>query len=127
MKRWLFKIISRLFKKEILMMQIKHLYNTIGVEDILKEKEGSWYFQGRQLNDAEKKLLIAEASQLLSTRLWKVIQTDVKYQINKLMYEKAENGNDLAIGRLWAYTFDTFKTRLNSMVKGSGIFNDKTK
>ena len=113
-------------KDFILTLLVKRLFNTIGSEDILTEDvNGNWTIGGKVINDVNKKLLQAEAKQLLSSKLWSVLQTDVKHQANKKMFEKAENALDITAGKLWVYTLDCFKTRLESLMNESGYFNRK--
>ena len=76
-----------------------------------------------ELTEADKNLLIAEAMQLVKTKLWKVLETDIKYQVNRKIYLLATTEIDLITGKIWAYTFDAFRTRLKSLAKQEGTFN----
>lgn len=123
MKNKLIKLLGGYTKDEVLTRAVKKLYNTIGSEDILREEMGQWTINGKPINDAIKKLLVSEAQIFLKSRLWQVLQTDIKYRANKVMFEKAQTEQDLIAGKLWLYTIDSIKTRLESLVKGSGRFN----
>lgn len=113
-------------KYRILTLAVKKHFNTISAEDILQEDErGQWFCEGRILTDGEKKLLMAEAVHFLNTRLWKVLEADIKYQANRKMFILGKGTDDLVAGKLWMYTFDCLRTRLKSMDKGSAIFNKK--
>lgn len=112
-------------KRELLTLAVKKLYNTIGPDDILQEVDGQWMFKGKPLSEGEQKLLTAEANQFVSMKLWSILQADVKYQANKRMYIKGDRVEDLIAGKLWAFTLDVFKTRLNSLGKGTAMFNNK--
>ncbi len=113
-------------KYTILTLAVKRLFNTIGSDDILKTNEvGQWMHEGKIMTDAKARLIQAEAKQLLDTTLWKILQDDVKYQANRKMFLLAENEMQLVSGKLWMYTLDAFKTRLESLSKGSGLFNSK--
>jgi len=114
-------------RNRILSLAVKRLFNTIGEDDILKENVyGQWLTEGKNLSDAEKNLLIAEAKQFLNSKLWKILQKDVQYQTNRKMFILSKSEIDIIAGKLWTYTLDAFRTRLNSMVKGSGSFNNIT-
>src|SRR3990167_8263528 len=109
---------------EILTRAVRRHFNTISDEDILRVHEsGAWFFEDKPLAEAEKSLLIAEAKQFLSTKLWQVLCADVKWQANRKMYLLAQNEVQIAAGKLWVYTLDCFKTRLESVRKGTAIFN----
>jgi len=123
MKNKLIKLLGGYTKDEVLTRAVKKLYNTIGSEDILREEMGQWTINGKPINDAIKKLLVSEAQIFLKSRLWQVLHTDIKYRANKVMFEKAQTEQDLIAGKLWLYTIDSIKTRLESLVKGSGRFN----
>lgn len=100
-------------KEEVLTKTVKHLFNTIGPEDILKD----WKIGNKQITDGEKKLLIAEAITFLNTRLWKVLQDEIKHRANEAMFVKAKTEYDLTAGKLWLYTLDCIKTRLEQISK----------
>ena len=110
-------------RRKILNLAVKKLYNTIGAEDILRVKDGEWVFLGKALPPGVKEGLIKEAAQLLDSKLWEVLQADIKYQANKLMFTRSQTDLDLAVGKVWTFTLDAMKTRLKSMQKGSGMFN----
>ena len=114
---------SREDKNTILTLAVKRLFNTISEDDILKEKDGQWFFMGRAISEGEKKLLISEAKTFLSMKLWDIIQKDISYQANRKMFLLAENELDIISGKLWTYTLDCIRTRLKSMSEESGRFN----
>src|SRR3990167_6891150 len=110
-------------KEEKLTKEVKHLFNTIGAEDILRDENGIWYLEDKPLNEGQKKLLISEANVFTKTLLWKVLQDDVRWQANQAMFLKAKSIEDLVAGKLFLYVLDCFETRLKSMANGKGIFN----
>ena len=108
---------------EILTKAVKRLFNTIGADDILKEKDGKWFLQDKAISEGNRKGLISEANMFLGSQLWKVLQLDIKYHSNKRMFLESKNEIDMIAGKLWLFTLDSIKTRLESMDKGSAIFN----
>lgn len=113
-------------KYEILNRTVRRLYNTVGAEDILRVTDsGEWIFQGKALSKQQQQVIVAEAVQFTGTTLWKVLETDVKYQANRAMFTKAASIEDLVAGKLWIWTIDAFRTRLSSLAKGSPLFNNK--
>lgn len=112
-------------KVYVLTLAVKRLFNTIGSEDILKVNEvGQWQFEGKLITEQEKSILIAEATQFLEMKLWKVLQKDIQWQTNRKMFLLAKTEDELTAGKLWLLTLDAFKTRLQSMRKGNGSFNN---
>ncbi len=115
-------------KYQILTMTVKRLFNTIGPEDILKSNEhGQWMVRGQVLNKGQCDLLIAEAKHFSESKLWEVLQLDVKYQANRRMFELGVSDTDIVAGKLWLFTLDAFKTRLKSLNRNSPVFNTDTK
>lgn len=113
-------------KRYILSLAVKRLYNTIGSDDILKVHDtGQWMFAGKPLSSGETKLLVAEATSFLETKLWKLLQTDIKYQANRKMFLLAENEEQLTAGKLWLLTIEAISQRLENMKLGNGSFNKK--
>lgn len=113
-------------KFEILTLTVKRLYNTIGAEDILKQHDtGQWTFEGKPVTDSDRKLLVVEATQFMETKLWKVLQADIKYQANRRMFISAKSEIDIVAGKLWLFTLDAFRTRLESLKNNSPLFNNK--
>ena len=112
-------------RHKVLTLAVKHLFNTIDSDDILRVKGKTWLCGDRTLSEAEKALLISEAAILLNSKLWEVLKLDIKYQANRAMYVEGDKLEDLVAGKLWLYTFDSLKTRLESLAKGSALFNTK--
>ncbi len=93
----------------------------------MRVKDGEWIYLGKALPEGIKGLLIAEAGQLMESKLWEVLQSDVKYQVNKLMYLKSQTELDIAVGKIASFIFEAMKTRLKSMQRGSGAYNTEIK
>lgn len=110
----------------ILTLAVKKLFNTISSDDILKPgPNGSWLYEGKELSKGQRDMLMAEAHQLQSMLLWKVLKKDVFYLANKKMFLAAENEMHIITAKFWLYTFDTLATRIKSITTGSATFNSK--
>lgn len=131
MKNWLIKLLGGypIKNKEdrhlILTEAVKELYNTIAGEDILQENKNGWRFMDNELSDAETQQLIAESINFINSRLWKILQKDIKYQANKRMYLLSQSIDDLIMGKSWLYVLDCINTRLKAMQKGVGTYGKK--
>lgn len=110
-------------RNKILNLAVRRLYNTIGPDDILKEVNGQWLLEGKPMVSAIKTQLINQAREFEQTKLWEILQRDVKYQANRRMFLLGKSDIDLTAGKLWTYTLDVFKTRIKSMAQGNGTFN----
>lgn len=115
-------------REEILTMAVKRLFNTITEEDILRENaSGQWIFAGQILTVGQVKAIKAEFESLVNMSAWKILQTDIKYRVNKKMFLDSRSELDLTIGKLWLLTLNIFNTRINSAIKGTGHFNIEKK
>lgn len=120
--------LDKVGRVKVLTYAVKKLFNTIDQDDILKENEfGQWQIEGKPINDTTKSLLIAEAKGLLKSKLWEVLQNDIKYQANKKMFLLAQNEEQLTAGKMFLYALDCINTRLKSMEKEIGNFNSNGK
>ena len=111
---------------DVLTEVVKDLYNTIGVEDILREEKNQWLYMDKPLSIARCKLLVEQAKELRNSELWQIMTNDVKYQANKMMYLKAESEIQITAGKLWTYTLDCFNQRLENLSQESGQLNKTT-
>ena len=118
------KLCGGYHKDEVFTEVVKGLYNTIGADDILKEYKSGWVVGGKPISEAEKKMLISEANVFMNMKLWQILQRDIKYKANKLMFERSVSENDLLVGKSWLYVLDCIKTRLDSLNNGRGVYND---
>lgn len=113
-------------KNEILTRAVRRLFNTIGASDILKQNsKGQWLLEGKIISEARKTMLITEAIGFIQSNLWDIMQLDINYQANKMMFTHSKTELDIVSGKLWLYTLDTIRTRLKSMSEGKGSFNSK--
>ena len=113
-------------RHSILTLAVKRLFNTISSDDILKPgPSGAWLYEGKELSKGQRDMLIAEAHQLQSMLLWKVLKKDVFHLANKKMFLSAENEMHIITAKFWLYTFDTLATRIKSITTGSPLFNSE--
>ena len=114
MKAWIINKLGGYTEEEVLTTAVKDLYNTISKDDVLQTK-GAWTVGGKPLPSGKQKLIIAEARVFLKTTLWDVLQKDISYKANKSMFESSTSEQDLVAGKLWLYTLDCIRTKLNDI------------
>jgi hypothetical protein len=112
-------------KREILTLAVRRLFNTIGADDILKPTDGRWTFAGKVMEKGMQDLVMAEAAQFENSTLFRILEKDILYQVNKKMFIGSENIDHVITAKFWLYTFDAIRTRLRSLAAGSPIYNDK--
>lgn len=105
-------------KSKVLTEAVKHLFNTISVEDLLKENpDGTLRFENRVLTPAHKKDLQEQAKILEDLLLWRVLKKDLQYQLNKKMYLESEITADVMWGKLLLYMWEVIETRVKNLRK----------
>lgn len=124
LRQWLIRRLGGVPNEDVLTGAVKHLFNTIGENDILKEVNGVWMADGKPLNEGQRKLLISEGKTFYHSTIWRVLQVDIKYRANRAMFERSKTEMDLIAGKLWLYVLDAINTRLKSLSGGSGTYND---
>lgn len=104
-------------KNELLTEAVKHLFNTIGPDDILHQDHETklWMFQGKPMDQADIINLKEEAKILRSMKLWRVLKMDIKHQLNKKMYEESRITMDVVWGKLILWYDDCIRTRLQTL------------
>ena len=100
-------------KHKILTRAVKKSFNTVGSDDILKVADnGKWLYEGRELTETEVQHLKETAENFKNSRLYKVLDKELKYQANRRMFIDSQNVNDLVAGKLLLFLWDVVKTRL---------------
>lgn len=114
-------------RKKLLTLAVRRLFSTIGPEDILKihDDKKTWMFQGKPIMESEKNLLIAEATQFKESKLWLILQADIRWQANRKSFLLAKDDLDMVAGKAMLYDLDCIATRLKHMSKGLPLFNVK--
>jgi len=106
-------------KVKILNRAVKHLFNTIDADDILREQGTDWLFEGKVLPEGIRMQLTSEAQIFLKSRLWKVLQDEIKYHMNLKMYRDAKEEIDLTSGKIGLYILDIIKTKMTQIEDAS--------
>ena len=113
--RWLREIDDADLKRQILTEAVKKLYNTIGPDDILRQTQDGWIFQGRPMTSSEVTQLKEEAAHLRGMKIWRVLKLDIRYQLGRKMFEEARVKDDIVWGQLVTWLDDVIRNRLQKM------------
>jgi len=113
------KLIGFLAKGErevILTELVKKHFNTISKEDIFKIEGKVWTFEGRELEDSEREMIIAQAKQIQNMFTWKILEKEVMWRANREMYLKSTDVFGITMGKSWQYVFDIINSKLKDIV-----------
>ncbi len=105
------------WREYVLSIHVEHLYNSIGKDDILQQIGTSWWVGDKEVPHEEMKQIVAEAQLLKKTKLWRVLKTDIRYQANEKMFDKAKDLGDITMGKSWLWILDCIQTRITELTK----------
>lgn len=101
----------------ILNRLIKHLYNGITEDDILTQKGTNLVVGGSPLSNQAVQTLKSDAEWIKNMELWKLMTKCMKYEANKMMYEKSTNCDDMIFGKAVLWTIDVMEKKVNKIAK----------
>ena len=103
-------------KHRVLTQAVKRLFNAIDSDDILRVREdGQWMFEGRPLLREEVEAIKKSAQNFTESRMWKILESELKYQANLRMFSDSKTVEDMIAGKVLLYFIDIVKTRLKRM------------
>lgn len=96
---------------------LKNLFNTITADDILVYNPNDKTFQvaDKALPAGDRQDIISGARSIRNMYVWEMINKDMKYQSNKITYEKSENTDDMIFGKAILYSLDVIDKKLKSL------------
>ena len=107
-----------ILQRRLINFLLKDVFNTISHEDLLKiTGTNVWTHKGVPLTPAEITQLREEATFFQNSRLWEILENELRYHAQKTMYEKSQTPQDIVAGKLLLYLVDVVKTKLHEMTK----------
>lgn len=96
---------------------LKHLFNTVTVEDILVYNPNDKTFKvgDEILPSGDKQDIISGAESIRRMYVWKMLNKDLKYQTNKMIYENSQTIDDTLFGKAVLYTLDVIDKKLKHL------------
>lgn len=107
-------------KHQVLTEAVKHLFNAIGPDDVLRRdaESGVLIFRGKPMLEVQEAQLVEEARQLLGMKLWQILRMDARWQFNKKMFYESRVNEDLVWGKLLIFYDDIIRNVLNKLKNG---------
>ncbi len=91
-------------------------FNTITEEDILTLNEnGQYTLEGKPLMDAQVQALRGYAKDFRQSLLFKVLDKEVKYQLNKRTFVKSAKETDMIAGKLGYWLWKVIREKLETL------------
>lgn len=106
-------------KHRVLTEAVSHLFNTVSPESILhRDKSGVVLFQGNPVNEKQLEIWQLQADQIFNMRVWFVIKQEIRWQLQKKVFDEANVIDDLVWGKLLIFYDDVLRTVLRKLKKG---------
>ena len=79
-------------------------------------KPDVWKHKGKDLPEAQMKVLQGQAETLIQSNLWKVLKAELLWQAQEKGLVKATSTTDMIVGKSLIYMTDIVETKLKAMV-----------
>jgi hypothetical protein len=83
---------------------LKHLFNTVTIENVLSRNGVIIMLDGEQVSVAEHNALVNEARYLAETQLYKVITGTLRHQAQRKMFEESKSWEDMIAGKMMLHS-----------------------
>lgn len=94
---------------------LRNLYNTITADDILIYNAGKFIVAGKELPEADRTDIITGADAIRKMFVWELLARDMKFQANKLIFEKQETIDDAIFGKAVLFVIDVLEKKLKNL------------
>lgn len=96
---------------------LKHLFNTITADDILVYKDKAFQVAGKTLPVKDKQDIVSGARNIKRMFVWEMINKDIQFQANRMMYESSKNVDDMIFGKAILFTLDVISLKIDKLSK----------
>lgn len=117
MRKYLIKRLGGFTEDDVLREAFKEIYLPLNPEDVLQIKGGDWLLMGKPLRVDQIEQIKVEAKQLSEMKLWGILKLDVRYHLQRKMFEELRTSHDLAWGQLATFLWDIVKTRVTQLAR----------
>lgn len=94
----------------------KHLFNSVSANDILViDRAGGMWAAGKRLSEDEVHLMKHDAAAFADSIIWNVLHTEVKYQMNQLLYTRSTTVEDMTAGKLGLKVLEIIDNKLTEL------------
>lgn len=90
-------------------------FDTFTKDDILREEGGVLKWKGHDLSQEVAATLKAEAHQLSSSTLWKILKAELQWYAMKSLMEKGETSEDIRVARIFGNVVAVIDDKLKSI------------
>ena len=91
------------------------LYNYIRVEDLMRQRNGVWFFRDRKLTQKQIHAIKEAATSLDKSDVLKMLFQEMEYKAHQKMFHESTNGIDLLFSRAMLYNIDIMKQKIKNL------------
>jgi hypothetical protein len=102
-------------KHKILNLVIKHLFNGVTEQDVLKVVNGKMYHRGTALPAKYVESITSSARLIRELDVYKHVMTDTQYAANKRMYIDGTNADDILFGKAMLYCLEVIDLKFKNL------------
>jgi hypothetical protein len=103
-------------KRWLLNKLLKHLFNAITEDDFLTFRDGQLFLGKKPLNNEAVGELQSQASLIKNLKLWELLNSEMKYGAQEMMFNKALSYQDMTAGKWMLYTLDVMNSKLTNLI-----------
>lgn len=101
-------------KQRIINWLLRKLLNAITLDEIVtSDKAGVVMIDGKPINPAEMKSLLAEAKAMSGFRLWSLMSNTTKHHAEEKIFNKSINMDDIRFGKAMLYNLSLQQSIIN--------------
>jgi hypothetical protein len=104
-------------KIKILNWCLKHLFNSITEDDVLRFNGKVFIVGDKILPDTDSYDIISGADGIKNSYIWQLLVKDMKSGANKMMYEKSNSTDDMIFGKACLYVISVLESKLDNLAK----------
>lgn len=102
-------------KRWLLNKLLRHLFSAVTEQDFLIYDKGQLFYQGKALNNAAVEEMQNQAKLIRNLKLWELLNNEMKFGAQDLMYNKALKYDDMVAGKWMLYTLDVIQKKLDNL------------
>jgi len=96
---------------------LRHLFNAVTEDDILRYENSKMTFRGDVVNQATLKELVNGAQALQKLNTHKMLMQEMKYVANKRIYQYSKTNDDILFGKAMLLTIDILEKKIDNISK----------
>jgi len=94
---------------------VANLFNGVTEQDVIRQHGTGFYRGDAEIPKAEIDALVADARQVLGTRLWAELYNSIRLEANKKMYLSSQTIDDMVFGKAALWVMEIIKLKLEKL------------